>query len=116
MYATRAPVVEKSDRPGGVCALAGCQAKKWFYEVTETVARSRHLAGRGITRPPAVDWAAILARKNAFTGPIPAGMGPDFSQPGQIVHQGRCMVRSTHVAAWSGRAALWVRRLTRGMS
>lgn len=36
-------VVEKSDRPGGTCALAGCQPKKWFYEATETVARSRHL-------------------------------------------------------------------------
>jgi hypothetical protein len=35
-------VVEKSVRPGGTCALAGCQPKKWFYEATETIARSRH--------------------------------------------------------------------------
>ena len=34
-------MVELSDRPGGTCALHGCQAKKWFYEGTEIVARSR---------------------------------------------------------------------------
>ena len=39
-------VVEKGDRPGGTCALAGCQPKKWFYEVAETVARSEHLTGK----------------------------------------------------------------------
>ena len=27
-------VIEKADRPGGICALAGCQPKKWFYEAT----------------------------------------------------------------------------------
>ncbi len=38
-------VVEKSDRPGGTCALAGCQAKKWFYEGMEVVAKSKHPSG-----------------------------------------------------------------------
>ncbi|MCF8052999.1 MAG: NAD(P)/FAD-dependent oxidoreductase [Desulfobacterales bacterium] len=64
-------LVEKSDRPGGVCALSGCQAKKWFYEVTETAARARHLEGRGVSRPPETDWAAILAEKNSFTAKVP---------------------------------------------
>lgn len=45
-------VAEKSQHPGGVCALYGCQPKKWYYELTETVARSRHLAGKGITSQP----------------------------------------------------------------
>ncbi|HSL41744.1 MAG TPA: FAD-dependent oxidoreductase, partial [Desulforhopalus sp.] len=39
----RVAVVDRSQTPGGICALHGCQAKKWFYEVTETIARSRHL-------------------------------------------------------------------------
>ena len=43
----RVAVVESSDRPGGVCALAGCQAKKWFYEAAETVSRSLHPEGQG---------------------------------------------------------------------
>lgn len=25
-------LVEQDQRPGGTCALRGCQAKKWFYE------------------------------------------------------------------------------------
>jgi glutathione reductase (NADPH) len=65
-------VVEKSAKPGGVCALYGCQAKKWFYEVTEIVARSRHLQGLGITALPTVSWPAILQAKNSFTTEIPA--------------------------------------------
>ena len=46
-------VVEDSDRPGGVCALYGCQPKKWFYEVTESIAKARHLKGKGLIAPPA---------------------------------------------------------------
>jgi glutathione reductase (NADPH) len=64
-------VADASGRPGGVCALAGCQAKKWFYEATETIARASHLAGKGVDAPPTPDWAAILARKNAFTDTVP---------------------------------------------
>ena len=64
-------IVEKSERPGGVCALSGCQAKKWFYEVTETVARARHLQGLGVTAPPTVNWNDILIAKNRFTSKIP---------------------------------------------
>ena len=72
-YGLKVAVVENSPTPGGICALAGCQAKKYFYEATETVARSRHLTGKGIDRPARADWAAVLAQKNAFTDPIPAG-------------------------------------------
>ena len=64
-------VAEKSETPGGVCALAGCQAKKWFYEAAETVARSRHLAGKGMVAEARADWAALLAEKNRFTAGIP---------------------------------------------
>ena len=70
-HGLKVALVEKSDRPGGVCALAGCQAKKWFYEITETAARARHLKGKGISRLPETDWAAILAEKNSFTRKIP---------------------------------------------
>jgi glutathione reductase (NADPH) len=67
----RVAVVERSQTPGGICALHGCQAKKWFYEVTETVARSRHLHHLGITVPAEADWAEILQEKNRFTAKIP---------------------------------------------
>ncbi|UCF93003.1 MAG: NAD(P)/FAD-dependent oxidoreductase [Desulfobacterales bacterium] len=66
-------VAERSDRPGGVCALYGCQPKKWFYEVTEIIARSKHLQGKGIVAEPQSLWSAIRAQKNQFTARIPEG-------------------------------------------
>jgi glutathione reductase (NADPH) len=75
-------VVEKSDRPGGICALAGCQAKKWFYEATETMARSRHLLGKGIAAAPEADWSAILEQKNRFTAKVPDGTIKGFAKAG----------------------------------
>jgi glutathione reductase (NADPH) len=64
-------VVEQSDRPGGTCALQGCQAKKWFYEGTEVVARSRHMAGIGIDKPADASWMALRDAKNQFTKGVP---------------------------------------------
>lgn len=64
-------VVEKSERPGGVCALAGCQAKKWFYEAAETIARAWHLSGLGIESPAMANWNAIMAQKRLFTEKVP---------------------------------------------
>lgn len=67
----RVAVAEKTTTPGGVCALHGCQAKKWLYEVAELVARSRHLNNLGVTSPPTVNWSEIVAAKNSFTSEIP---------------------------------------------
>ncbi|MEE4166831.1 MAG: NAD(P)/FAD-dependent oxidoreductase, partial [Desulfocapsaceae bacterium] len=64
-------IIEGSERPGGVCALRGCQAKKWFYEVSELVARSRHLQDMGVTAPPQVSWQQIMREKNKFTDTVP---------------------------------------------
>ncbi len=67
----RVAVAENSPTPGGVCALRGCQAKKWFYETMEVVARSRHLLGKGITESPGISWEQIQTQKNKFTSKIP---------------------------------------------
>ncbi|MGD9211291.1 MAG: NAD(P)/FAD-dependent oxidoreductase [Desulfobacteraceae bacterium] len=64
-------LADHTDRPGGTCALAGCQAKKWFYEATELVARSQHLTGRGIRSAAVADWGGLLKEKNKFTSNIP---------------------------------------------
>ena len=93
-YGLSVAVVEDSPTPGGICALAGCQAKKWYYEATELMARARHLQGKGLVRPPEMDWSAIHREKSAFTDPIPAatrqgleGSGIDFI-PGTAVFTG----------------------------
>lgn len=67
----RVAIAENSKTPGGVCALRGCQAKKWFYETMEVVARSRHLLGKGITEPPRISWEQIQTQKSKFTSEIP---------------------------------------------
>nr|WP_231716285.1 hypothetical protein [Desulfosarcina alkanivorans] len=77
-----------ADGRGGVCALAACQAKKYFYEVTETVARAQHLTGRGIQSPLVSDWAAILDRKNAFTVNIPDITVNGLYEAGIDYHEG----------------------------
>jgi glutathione reductase (NADPH) len=75
-------VVEKSDKPGGTCAIAGCQAKKWFYEGTEVVAKSHHLKGKGIRSSPHVDWADFLKEKEKFTSAVPNNTLAGFEQAG----------------------------------
>jgi len=75
-------VIEKADRPGGICALAGCQPKKWFYEATETIARGRHLEGKGIVSVPEGDWAQVLKQKQQFTSKIPGGTIKNFKKAG----------------------------------
>jgi glutathione reductase (NADPH) len=75
-------VIEKTDRPGGICALAGCQPKKWFYEATETVVRARHLEGKGIVSAPEGDWAQVLKQKQQFTSGIPEGTIKNLQEAG----------------------------------
>ncbi len=75
-------VVEKSDRPGGTCALAGCQPKKWFYEAAEAIAKSRHLVGRGIVSAPEGNWSQVLRQKRHFTSRIPGGTIENFQNAG----------------------------------
>ena len=75
-------VVEHSKRPGGTCALSGCQAKKWFYEGVETVARSRHLSGIGITSAAVASWLDLRDAKNRFTTRVPDNTVNGLKQAG----------------------------------
>jgi glutathione reductase (NADPH) len=62
-------VVEKSDRPGGTCELAGCQPKKWFYEAAEAIAKSRHPEGKGIVAASEGNWGQVLEQKQTIVSP-----------------------------------------------
>ena len=75
-------VVEKSDRPGGTCALAGCQAKKWFYEGMEIVAKSRHMKGKGVVSLPGTSWPDLQQEKRRFTRAVPGGTLDGFKKAG----------------------------------
>ncbi len=82
-------IIECSRRPGGTCALSGCQAKKWFYEGAETVARSRHLADIGIVSPAVASWPQLRDAKNRFTEKVPDGTINGLKEAGIDLIQGR---------------------------
>lgn len=64
-------LAEKSDRPGGTCALAGCQPKKWYYEAAEAIGKTRHLSGKGIVTTAEGSWRRVFEQKQKFTSGIP---------------------------------------------
>ena len=78
----RVAVIESTDRPGGICALAGCQAKKWFYEAAETVSRSSHLKGKGIVDAATGSWSQVLKEKNKFTSGVSPRTVDGFHEAG----------------------------------
>jgi glutathione reductase (NADPH) len=92
-------VVEHRDRPGGTCALSGCQAKKWFYEGTETIARSEHMMGKGVTSPASVSWTDLLRQKNAFTAKVPDNTVKGLEKAGIDVIRGRGRFTDAHTLA-----------------
>jgi glutathione reductase (NADPH) len=75
-------VAECSERPGGTCALSGCQPKKFYYEIMETIARARHQMGRGIASIPRASWPQTRAAKDRFTGPVPERTVEGFKKAG----------------------------------
>jgi glutathione reductase (NADPH) len=82
-------VVEKSDQPGGTCALHGCQPKKWFYEVTEAIAKTRHLTGKGVDAAPQGVWSQTHAQKSDFTSQVPQRTLQGFKDAGITFLRGR---------------------------
>ena len=75
-------VVEKSTKAGGTCALYGCQAKKWFYEGAELIAKSDHMQGKGVVSIPECAWADFLREKNHFTQKVPGSTITGFEEAG----------------------------------
>ncbi len=89
-------MVEHSQRPGGTCALSGCQAKKWFYEGVETVARSRHLSGIGITSAAVASWLELRDAKNRFTTQVPDNTVNGLKKAGIDLIWGRARFTDRH--------------------
>ncbi len=96
-------VVEKSTIPGGTCALAGCQAKKWFYEAAEIAAKANHLKSKGIVAAPQIAWADLLKEKNKFTGAVPGGTLSGFKEAGINVITGAARFLDDHRLNVDGR-------------
>lgn len=82
-------LVEHRERPGGTCALRGCQAKKWFYEGARAVALSRHLSGIGIDSPARASWLQLRDAKNRFTAKVPSDTVDGLEKAGIDFIRGR---------------------------
>ena len=50
------------------------------YEITESIAKARHLKGKGIVAPPQGEWLSTLKQKNGFTSKIPEGTVEGFKE------------------------------------
>ncbi len=97
-------LVEHSDRPGGTCAQTGCQAKKWFYEGMATVARSRHLAGIGITTAATASWRGLRDAKNCFTENVPSSTISGLKEAGIDFLDGRASFHDPQTVSVNGRS------------
>lgn len=92
----RVGLIEQSDKPGGTCALRGCQAKKWFYEAAAVVAHARHLQDIGIVSPPTASWSQLCKAKNAFTAKVPDNTVKGLKKAGIAYIQGSARFQSPH--------------------
>jgi glutathione reductase (NADPH) len=100
----RVAVCEKSVHPGGTCALRGCQPKKWFYEAAETVAKSRHLKGKGLMDSAVAKWSEIRAQKNQFTSHVPENTIEAFRDAGIRFMPGRASFLSRNTMEVDGKS------------
>ncbi len=74
---------------GGVCALKGCQPKKYLVANVEAVANAAHLKGRGIQGDIQTDWPELMALKGDFTDGVPESTFQHLSKTLTEVIRGR---------------------------
>jgi len=103
-------LVEQSNRPGGTCALRGCQAKKWFYEGAETIARTRHLAGTGIEKTAVASWLQLKNAKNEFTRQVPERTRKGLEKAGIDLFHGKATFQNDQTLTVGSQAltASWI--------
>jgi glutathione reductase (NADPH) len=68
---------------GGTCALRGCDPKKVLVGVTDLVAWSRRMQGKGVSAPAlSITWPEMMRFKRTFTDPVPEQTEHSFAQAG----------------------------------
>lgn len=80
-------VVEK-DLWGGTCPNRGCDPKKILMAAVEAQGRSAVLQGYGLVGTPTIDWAALMAKKRAYTRQIPTGTHAGLERAGIATFHG----------------------------
>jgi glutathione reductase (NADPH) len=94
---------------GGTCQLRGCDPKKVLVGVSELVAWSQRMQGKGVSEPAlSINWPELIGFKRTFTDPAPHENEQAFAQAGILTRHGRAhFVDRTTVAVggetWVGR-------------
>ena len=73
---------------GGTCALRGCEPKKLFWTLANTLDQARRLAPVGLGGELVVDWAALQGFKRGFTAAVPGKTEDEFRVRGIEAIQG----------------------------
>jgi glutathione reductase (NADPH) len=88
---------------GGVCALKGCQPKKYLVANAEAVAGARHLKGKGLRGEIRTDWPALMALKGDFTDGVSDGTFRHLSETLTEVIRGRAQFKGPQTLDVEGR-------------
>ncbi len=67
---------------GGTCALRGCDPKKMLVSGEEAIDAARRMHGHGVAGELSIDWAALIAFKRSFTGPVPGRQERRYAEQG----------------------------------
>ncbi len=92
--AGKSVAIVENGTPGGVCALHGCQPKKFFVVQAELVRLAQHLAGKGVTAPPTLAWIDTAAFKSEFTDAVPENTRAFFERIGASFYRGTARFES----------------------
>ena len=65
---------------GGTCANRGCDPKKVLFNPTKILQQTYDLKGKGISKPPKLDWKKLQEFKKTFTADIPEKTEKDLLQ------------------------------------
>jgi glutathione reductase (NADPH) len=74
---------------GGTCQLRGCDPKKVLVGVTDALASTQRLAGKGLAAPDLrINWPDLQRFKRTFTDPAPAQNEAGFGAAGIQMYHG----------------------------
>lgn len=81
---------------GGACALRGCIPKKVLVNATYVLESSKNLMGKGINKPPHLEWTELKSFMDSFIDPMPTRKEEGFREKGIDTFHGKAVFISDH--------------------
>ncbi len=84
---------------GGICAMRGCQPKKYLVDAAQIVQLSQQMSEIGVHPAARIDWPALMRSKSAFTSAVPKRTERVFQKAGiELLYGVACFVSPEEVA------------------